>query len=291
MLGQGNVAMDVARIILTPVDQLKVTDITTHALEALSTSKVRKVSLVGRRGPLQAAFTIKELREMLKIPKCNTIWRSQDFIDISDDVVASLARPKKRITELMLKSVKENAKTEGFKEFCPIFYRSPVLFKANEAEFVVNIMEADKAIATSNKESIKYDYALRSIGYKSVCADPDINFDLAKGYVKNVNGRVLDNNGDISPGLYVGGWLRTGPTGVILTTMSNAFEVAENICKDFKEMQNVEHKSGFQGLNIHNYITWKDWQKIDKVELSKGKALGKCREKLLNIQEMLEICY
>lgn len=79
LLGQGNVAVDVARIVLSGVDQLKKTDITEYALEALSKSNIRKVLLVGRRGPLQAAFTIKELREMIKLPHCATNWRPSDF--------------------------------------------------------------------------------------------------------------------------------------------------------------------------------------------------------------------
>lgn len=79
LLGQGNVAVDVARIVLSGVDQLKKTDITEYALEALSRSNIRKVLLVGRRGPLQAAFTIKELREMIKLPHCATNWRPSDF--------------------------------------------------------------------------------------------------------------------------------------------------------------------------------------------------------------------
>lgn len=74
--------MDVARILLSPIDELRKTDITEHALEALSQSRVKNVHLIGRRGPLQAAFTIKELREQLKMPNCSTVWRKADFKDI-----------------------------------------------------------------------------------------------------------------------------------------------------------------------------------------------------------------
>ncbi|XP_076654151.1 NADPH:adrenodoxin oxidoreductase, mitochondrial isoform X2 [Halictus rubicundus] len=106
VLGQGNVAIDIARILLTPVDKLRTTDITSFALEQLSKSKVRKVSLVGRRGPLQAAFTIAELREIIKLDGCKTYWRPADFVGVKD-IVESLARPRRRLTELMLKSLGE----------------------------------------------------------------------------------------------------------------------------------------------------------------------------------------
>lgn len=80
IVGQGNVAIDVARILLSSIDELKKTDITQYALGALSESKVKRVYLIGRRGPLQVAFTIKELREILKLPSCQTCWRREDFI-------------------------------------------------------------------------------------------------------------------------------------------------------------------------------------------------------------------
>lgn len=88
-------------------------------------SKIRKVIMVGRRGPLQAAYTIKELREMLKLEQCQTIWNSEDFAGVAE-YIPSLARPKKRITELMLKSLSEKSKGNYSKEFRPVFFRSPI---------------------------------------------------------------------------------------------------------------------------------------------------------------------
>lgn len=151
-------------------------------------------------------------------------------------------------------------------------------------------MESDKALPTGDKETIDFNFALRSIGYKSICADPSLNFDKSEGFIPNKDGKVLTQTGKIDPGLYVAGWLRTGPTGVILTTMSNAFEVAENMCKDFELRKDEDSKSGFEGLGLKNQVvTWKDWQKIDKFEMDEGKKLGKPREKLLDVRKMLEI--
>lgn len=133
IIGQGNVGIDVARILLSPIDELRKTDITERALVALSESQVREVYLVGRRGPLQAAFTIKELREMLHLPNVETRWRKKDFNDIDDKLICSLPRPKRRITDLMLKSLLSQKPTpnKDHKQFLPIFFRSPNEIKCN----------------------------------------------------------------------------------------------------------------------------------------------------------------
>lgn len=132
IIGQGNVAVDVARMLLSHPDELKVffrchlnlvntplnpklqnTDITEYSLSHLAQSKVQRVHLIGRRGPLQAAYTIKELREMLKLKNCRTVWRKDDFQVIPSGIVETLPRPKKRITELMLKSVETGSVDQG----------------------------------------------------------------------------------------------------------------------------------------------------------------------------------
>ncbi|XP_050303335.1 LOW QUALITY PROTEIN: NADPH:adrenodoxin oxidoreductase, mitochondrial [Anthonomus grandis grandis] len=292
LIGQGNVAIDVARILLTPIDELKKTDITQYALDQLSTSKVKRVYLIGRRGPLQAAFTIKELREMLKLPNCSTIWREEQFQDVTPDVINKLGRPKKRITELMLKSVRESPR-ENPKGFYPIFMRTPLEIFENKILLGVNKLAGDdlltqKAVLTDNKETIESELVITSIGYKGVPADPDLPFIEDKGVVKNDAGRV-------DKGLYTSGWLASGPMGVILTTMSNAFGVAEQIIKDITNEGPQEPKPGFselkrvlQSKNVQ-IVEWSDWEKIDKYEVEQGEKLGKPREKVLDVRKMLEI--
>ncbi|KAF5276889.1 hypothetical protein FQA39_LY06440 [Lamprigera yunnana] len=292
IFGQGNVAIDVARILLTPIDQLKGTDITQHSLEALSRSKVKEVYLIGRRGPLQAAYTIKELREMLKLPNCKTIWCKKDFTGVSD-VVSNLLRPKKRITELMLKSLKENA--SGEKLFKPLFFKSPLeLLGTSKIEKVMlgttelygDDVVNKSAKLTGFKEYLECDLAVTSIGYKSIQVDNDIPFEAN-------NGRVINKMGKVDKGLYVTGWLATGPFGVILTTMNNSFSTAELICHDLREETSV--KRGYEDIierlkkqNVQ-LVTWEGWKKIDDYEQKQGKKIGKPREKLLDVTKMLEI--
>lgn len=253
--------------------------------------------MVGRRGPLQAAFTIKELREMLKLAQCQTVWKRDDFVGISEHV-PNLARPKKRITELMLQSLKEKPKENCSREFKPTFHRSPIeILGRNKVEGVtlgVNRLEGTdllnkKALLTHLTEKLDCNLVISSIGYKSVQADKNIPFDHQKGIVKNDHFKV-------GQGLYVSGWLGTGPTGVILTTMTNAFEVAEKIMHDIQtdDLLNVQ-KSGsngirtiLAGLNVQ-VVDWKAWKRIDTFEQEEGAKIGKPREKVVNIKNMLEI--
>lgn len=286
--------MDVARILLSPIDELRKTDITERSLNTLAESSIHSVHFIGRRGPLQAAFTIKELREMLTLSKVHTAWRSSDFIGIDDEFVKNLPRPKKRITELMLKSVK--TPTNGEKCFSPIFFRSPKEIipiensKRKKIILTVNRLSENAAIATNEFETIETDLIFRSIGYKGLNVCDDLPFDNVKGIIPNKRGRILQNvqSENIEKGLYVSGWLGTGPVGVILTTMSNSFGVAETLCNDWKENRIDKNvKNGIDILHYKDSISWKQWQRIDSIEISNGKKTGKPREKFLNIREML----
>ncbi|CAG5018648.1 unnamed protein product [Parnassius apollo] len=309
ILGQGNVALDVARILLTPIDILRKTDITEHALAALADSKVKELYLVGRRGPLQVAFTIKELREQLNLPNCKTVWREQDFEGVSS-VVSNLGRPRKRLTELMLKALSESSKINimpGDKCFKPLFFRSPNKFLTDNMNHVTGIeltcnrlegdnLEHQKCIATDEKEVLDCSLVFRSIGYTSVKVDKDIIFDT-NGFVTNDKGRVIEDNVSSLAKLYVAGWLGTGPAGVILHTMSNAFLVAKTICEDLKNCKNLSSKGGFEEVRKflsksnqnHIIVDWNGWKKIDNYEVELGKKYGKPREKICSISKMLEI--
>lgn len=306
ILGQGNVALDVARILLTPIDELKKTDITEHALNALSESKLKELYLIGRRGPLQVAFTIKELREQLKMNACSTIWRKEDFDGIND-IVSDLARPRKRLTELMLKSVNE-MKEENIqnKLFRPIFFRSPSKFLVDlhgnisgieliKNKLIKDQFEQEKCVPTELKEVINCQLAFRSIGYKSKSLDKDLNFDLHNGILINDKGRVVFKDSDKLGKVYVAGWLGTGPIGVILHTMGHAFQVAKVICEDLKTSDDSSPLPGFKGLQQIldskdvKVVDWSAWERIDKYEIEEGKKLNKPREKICNVQKMIEV--
>lgn len=263
------------------------TDITEYAFEVLAISKVKQVYLVGRRGPLQAACTIKELREILKLEGCATCLKPKDFDGIPD-LVPNLERPRKRITELMLRYLNEPPTDTALKKFNPLFFRSPLQIAQNQITLRVNTLnKTGQAVPTDQTETLACDLSITSIGYKSVQADPDIPFDEFKGIAKNVNGKI-----DV--GLYAAGWLATGPRGVIINTMNNAFGVADTICTDLK-MGCMESKPGYEKIseelrrkNVQS-VLWQDWLKIDEYEKERGRKVGKTREKVVDVGEMLRI--
>lgn len=278
---------------LSPIDKLRQTDITEFSLEALTQSKIKKVSLVGRRGPLQAAFTIAELREMLKLTGVDTVWKSTDFKGVAEQI-DSLPRPRKRLTELMVKHINEPRKKDC-KIFNPIFFRSPIKINGNDrvdsVDFSVNQLLNDKAVMTDDVENINAQLVCKSIGYKSISVDNSLNFDAKQGRVINKCGRVLKHNSDeIDNGLYVAGWLGTGPSGVILTTMNNAFSVAQTVIDDIKS-ETIKCDFNKPGIDVKHYqtVTWKDWLKIDKKEIENGKKMNKPREKIVTIEEMMNV--
>lgn len=274
---------------------MRSTDITEYALQKLSESNIKDVFMVGRRGPCQAAFTIAELREMLKLPGVTTKWRQNDFKGIPEQV-DKLQRPRKRLTELMIKSLNEMQEGDGNKNFRPIFYRSPIKINnsndlIDSVDFSISKLINDQAVPTEEIETIGCKLVCRSIGYKSISVDESINFDLKFGRVKNQNGRVYKAKSDeFDYGLYVGGWLGSGPSGVILTTMNNAFNVSQTIIDDLKEGKiEIKNKPGLDPSKFNEIVKWDDWLKIDNEEIERGKRLNKCREKISSVKEMLNI--
>lgn len=311
IVGQGNVAVDVARILLSPIDQLRRTDITASALDALQASRVERVHLVGRRGPLQAAFTIKELREMTKLPAVQCRWRPDDFLGIADEL-ATLARPRKRLTELMLSSLAAQSPSAAVadsppKQFRPIFLRSPLSVEPdNRLRLAVNRLVGQRAEQTAATELLDCDLVLRSIGYRAQNIDASVNFDDAHGHVHNNGGRVLKAvapGADISidcledkyeRGLYATGWLATGPTGVILTTMGNSFAVAQRVCEDFEgaRIDGVDvAKPGLDEADLRDkpVVEWAGWERIDRAEVEAATGTEKPREKIVEVERMLRV--
>ncbi|XP_007560926.1 NADPH:adrenodoxin oxidoreductase, mitochondrial [Poecilia formosa] len=309
ILGQGNVALDVARILLSPLDILKKTDITQPALEALAESRVQKVLIVGRRGPMQVACTIKELREMVNLPGTRPEMVTADFEGVSE-ALKDVPRPRKRLTELLLKTAldapgdkelerrRNAAKVWGFR-----FYRSPTEILADPGRsrtagirLAVNRLEgsgdAARAVLTGEVEDVSCGLVISSIGYKSLPIDPAVPFDSHRAVMPNSVGRVHQ-----APGLYCSGWLKTGPTGVIATTMNNSFDTARSLLEDMdsgaldvspakpgsQEVSSLLEKRGVRP------VTFSDWEKIDSLETRRGDACGKPREKLLSVEEMLKV--
>ncbi|KAJ8283874.1 hypothetical protein COCON_G00027240 [Conger conger] len=303
ILGQGNVALDVARILLSPLDILTKTDITQPSLEALAASRVRRVLIVGRRGPLQVAFTIKELREMVNLAGTRPDMVPADFKGIAE-VLKDLPRPRKRLTELMMKAVREAPSGEGStsRQWGFRFLRSPVevlptpdLTQTAGIRLGINRLEGSgdgaRAVATGETEDIECGMVISSIGYQSLPIDPAVPFDPHKAIIPNAVGRVLKTSG-----LYCSGWVKRGPTGVIATTMNDSFDTARVLIQDIETgiLDISTAKPGSQTVTPLlqkrgvNPVSFSDWEKIDAEEMKRGSVVGKPREKLLDVTEMLK---
>ncbi|XP_042697030.2 NADPH:adrenodoxin oxidoreductase, mitochondrial isoform X2 [Chrysemys picta bellii] len=285
------------------------TDITEGSLAAIACSKVKRVWLVGRRGPLQVAFTIKELREMINLPGTRPLLAPADFTGLGD-VIKDVPRPRKRLTELMVKSAleKPGEKEAGrwasaTKEWGLKFRRSPLeVLSAADGKQARGIRiavtrlegsgESARAVPTGEVEELECGLILSSIGYRSLPLDSAIPFDPKLGIIPNSLGRVQGE-----PGLYCSGWVKRGPTGVIITTMNDSFDTAQSVLEDLQTgvLHLSSSKEGFKSVRsiLHSRgvhpVTFSDWEKIDAAEVARGKLAGKPREKIVDPQEMLQL--
>ncbi|KAG0171649.1 hypothetical protein DFQ28_000647 [Apophysomyces sp. BC1034] len=306
VIGQGNVALDVARILLSPIDELRKTDITEYALEALSKSRIRHVHVVGRRGPLQASFTSKELREQMALPGVS--FRA-DYSFIKSEIEAatpilSKNRPLKRLMGLLEKG----SPTSGVDRSWSLqFLRSPSDIITNSdrssvkgIRYEVNRLDGPldqrRAVGTGVFETQECGLVLRSIGYKSLPIE-GLPFDERQGRVPNRYGKVLDGDGEV-PGIYTAGWLKRGPTGVIVSTMTDAYETADTIVEDLKQgkaMLHGQHKGGADGVMSllkdrgSRPVSYDDWKAIEAAEFAAGAKIGKPREKYHRVEDMLAV--
>ncbi|KAI8961662.1 FAD/NAD(P)-binding domain-containing protein [Daldinia sp. FL1419] len=316
IIGQGNVALDVARMLLENVDILRKSDITEAAIETLLKSRIKRVHIVGRRGPMQAAFTIKEVRELMKLH--GVAFHDIDMSLIPDEI-SKLPRARRRLMDIMVKGSTarlEDAAKSWSLDFC----LSPTAFLGQPGGQIESTVFERTSLAspfdpsssvtgTGEKVTIPSAVAFRSIGYKSVALpgfdEAGISFDERKGIINNDGmGRVLRAKGDGEgsqqslhlPGVYCAGWVKRGPTGVIASTMEDAFSTGDAIASDWNSNAKFlegESSSGWEALRAGvehgkcRVIQWDDWRKIDKAERERGLLLGKEREKFTSTKEMI----
>ena len=279
IVGVGNVALDVARLILSPVDMLRKTDVSDTWLQMRANSRVKKVVVIGRRGPLNVSFTIKELREMIKLKSVQTLINPSEFDGVQEQI-GKLERPRKRLTELLLKTM--NIEQGSHDQSWELkLWRTPVSVLGDES---VTGLELRDTRDTALTETLDCGLVVRSVGYSSVQADTQLPWDDTKRVISNEEGRARD-----TPGLYTAGWLGTGPRGVIIDTMNTAFRVAANIVSDLSS-QTLQDKPGRSGLqsSLENRTSWDDWNLLDQEEIRRGKQKGKYRDKIVSVDEMLD---
>ena len=302
VVGQGNVAMDVSRILCKTVDELKTTDIAAHALEALSKSKVKEVHLIGRRGPAQAAFTPPEIREFGELADCDPIVNIDD-LKLNPESEAELNDPanlsKKKNFEI-LKEYACRTSAGKHKKFVVHFFKSPKELRGSNRiqKLVIEKNKLNgpagkqKVEGTGETEEMKCGILFRSVGYRGVPI-LGIPFEESKGIFPNEGGRISDN-GKIVLGLYAAGWIKRGPTGVIGTNKPDSVETVRNIIADIPNLKFCAVPDSQSALNFLKgkgikVVTFADWKKIDAAEIANGQKAGKPREKFSKVEEMLRV--
>ncbi len=303
VIGQGNVAADVSRILAKSVDELKHTDISQHALDALAESKIKTIYVVGRRGPAQAKFASKELKEFLEIENCRAYIDPEEMKlnEVSQqELEAKEGRGNKKNVEIFQKFA--DSENSGKPRTCiSTFLKSPVRLEGNGRleKVVLEINELSgepfKQSAKGTGKEIEIDCGIlfRSIGYNGVPIE-GVPFYDRWGTIPNIEGRITaEQDGAVVPGLYTAGWIKRGPSGIIGTNRACAVETVEMLLEDVPSF--TADKPGRDALykvldsNAAKYINYPQWEKIDAAEVAAGEPKGKPREKFTRRDEMLEI--
>ena len=269
VIGAGNVAMDVARMLALEPSELDPTDTADHAIDAFKHSNIRKVYISARRGPEHAAFTSPELRELPKLEHTNVVMRKAD---IEAAIVRAGSEPEKDVKSNLdaMLLIAENPKTDNERTMEFLFQHTPKeILGTDRVEGVV--------YATPNGDvTIKCGLVITAIGYQAQGID---GVPYENGKVVNTDGRVKDN-------LYVVGWAKRGPSGVIGTNKSDAAAVIELLVSDLKGPKNA---GDISELITHQVVVTQDhWQKINETEVAAGEAKGKPRVKSVDRTELLQ---
>lgn len=308
IVGVGNVAVDVARILCRTEEELSETDIADYALEALKGSGVKEVYLLGRRGPLQAAFTNPEVKELGNLDDAHAITKKGEItLDLhSEKHLEQTGDASSRKKHEILSSFSEERAHDKSKKLHIRFLVSPVEVIGDEEGNVKAIKLVKNELyksedgslrprPTDEYEEIPVGLVFRSIGYHGVPL-PDVPFHEKWGVIHNDKGRITDpETGEHIPGLYTTGWIKRGPTGVIGTNKKDSGETVDCICEDIERQSiNIPEDPSPDSINELlrergcNYVTYEDWLRLDELEIERGKKLGKPRHKFTKIEDIME---
>jgi ferredoxin/flavodoxin---NADP+ reductase len=308
VIGNGNVAADVARMLALTREELEETDTAEHAIEALAESEVEEIVVLGRRGPAQAAFTNPEVRELGEMVDADIIIDSADVAldDVSREWLESDEADPTNRRNVEIFTDFAGREPEGKRRRIVLrFLASPIEIKGDgRVESIVigrnelrrNESGAVRAVDTGEREELETGLVLRSIGYKGEGLE-GLPFDDRGGVIPNQQGRVIDpQTGDPVPGQYVVGWIKRGPSGVIGTNKKDALDTVTAILEDAAAGRVFEPDGAATADAAEEMIaerapdavTFAGWQAIDEAEVARGEPLGRPRVKFVRVDEMLD---
>jgi ferredoxin--NADP+ reductase len=289
VIGNGNVAIDVARMLVLDPSELAPTDTADHAIEHFGRSTVDEVILLGRRGPAQAAFTNPEVRELGELARADVICDPQQIAEATEAVTPTQQRNVELFREYAAREPRGKSHRIELR-----FLRSPIeILGAGEdgpvtgVRVSVNRLEDGRAVPTGEEEVIECGLVLRSIGYRGRPLD-GLPWNEQRGLIANEGGRV-------APGEYCVGWIKRGPSGVIGTNKKDAADTVARILEDEQAGAlgapadpDPDAVAAWLAERVPDAVTWEGWQAIDAAERAAGEAQGRPRVKLVTLAELLE---
>jgi ferredoxin--NADP+ reductase len=295
VIGNGNVALDVARMLALTPEELAPTDTTDEAIDAIGSSTLREIVVVGRRGPAQASFTTPELHELGELAGAEVV------VDIADleGAVAEGTNAERNLQ--VLREFAARAPSGKQRTILLRFFLSPVAIHGGDhvesVELARNRLEERDgrlvAVATDERDTIDAQLVFRSVGYRGV-AVPDVPFDESRGTIRNEGGRVLGEGGAPVPGLYCAGWIKRGPTGIIGTNKKDATETVELLLEDVREGRLAARGATAEAVDALldersvRRVLYEGWTSIDELERAAGEKLGRPRVKLSSWDGLLD---
>jgi ferredoxin--NADP+ reductase len=302
VIGNGNVALDVARMLSLTRDELAPTDATDVSIDAILASGIREIVVLGRRGPVQASWTAPELQEMGELAGADIIVDPAELeLDPASEAELAEAGPIVRRNMELLREFAAREPTGKPRRVRLRFRASPVAIlgdgRVEAVEVVRNELVPDergglRAVPTDDREVIPCSLVFRSIGYRGV-GMPEVPFDEERGTIPNREGRVVDD-GEPVPGLYCAGWIKRGPTGVIGTNKKDATETVKILLEDARAgrlpntsapPESVLALLEERGADV---VAYGGWEAIDALERGRGEPHGRPRVKLCSWDELLE---
>jgi ferredoxin--NADP+ reductase len=278
VIGAGNVALDIGRLLVSPYERLAITDIPTSTLPAFAKSGVRTAHLVARRGPAETKFSTKELRELAEVGGVSVVVDEADVAGVDAAGLDRRAAANLRAFASWTEPTARQPRTLAFR-----FHERPIAIHGDDH---VTTLELERARPGLQPERIllEVDMVVRAIGYRGVPI-PGVPFDDADGVVPNADGRVLDSDANVLLGVYVTGWCKRGPSGVIGTNKSCARETIESVLADASmgmvvaspDRPRVEDVLRQRRLVVSDVS---GWQAIDDEERRRGAAEGRNRSKV-----------
>lgn len=301
VIGMGNVALDIARILAMPVAELEHTDIADYALEALRHSQIREVCLVARRGPVQAAFTPKELRQLLNTEGIDIRVEAEDLL-LDASSAAELTEPLNTEARHNLSLLQEAQArpAQGGKTIRFVFKASPLQFTGQEGrvatlDSVRNALQdngsgAVEAVATEEHLRLAASLVVNAIGYRGQ-AIAGVAFDERRGVITNDNGRVLADLDDTPGKEYAAGWIKRGASGVIGSNKQCAVDSVNRLVFDLsgRAPSPAGDVEALLKQRQIDYVSYADWELLDQHEREQGERHGRPRRKVVEVERMLAI--